>query len=196
MNVGWIMERAARYLHRDDFSNEDFDTALEATAIDIGAMLQSPENEVVLVVASGDPNPVVLPARAKRVRYVAVQQTGGPEMLQSKSYGYVLEWMNAGGIPAFYNVKGRELLVSPNGTQQRTITYWEQPAEVSVTGVQTNAVLTAYPMLYLYRVLAECCKITQDLELVAGYESEFARRVETINGELWQQGAAQSASRG
>jgi hypothetical protein len=122
----------------------------------------------------------------------------GPQSLVPVTQATIQKYFSAGGPPTYYSKIGRELWLSPNATPDLTVVYWGEPDEISVSGLQTNTVLTEYPFVYLYRVLAELCEISQDGELVEAYMAAFADRVAAINNTaaFGAKGAGYGRSRG
>ena len=183
MNRAFLDDRAARYLHRKDFTQEDFDTAVQAATIEIGQRLKSQSNEVRLDVVAGDwSDPQILPTDYRNMRTIEYAGQRGQRSLSAVSRDFMNKYAAQGGAPAFYSIlAGFELHVRPYQAQDYSIFYWQEPAELSQEPDSTNPVLEAYPQMYLYRVVAELGFLTQDLELAKGYLSLFDDAVGRVN---------------
>lgn len=179
----FLDDRAARYTHRRDYTQDDLDTAIRAATIEIGERLQSQVNEARLDVAAVDwTNPYPLPADCRGVRTIEYAGQGGPRSLSGVSREYMNRWSEQGGYPVFYTIlAGNELHIRPYQAQDFTIYYWQEPAAITQALDSTNAVLQAYPQMYLYRVIAELAFLSQDVELANGYLSLFDNELGRVN---------------
>lgn len=178
----YIEDRIARYFHRGDFTDEDFDGAFLAATKDIGFTLRSQANETELDVLAVDfTDPFRLPETMREFRNVEFAGQGGPRSLVASTRANMNRFANQGD-PAFYNLlNGFDLHVKPFKAKDFTIRFWAEPDEITNDPSSTNDVLTLYPQLYLYRVAFELALITQDVELAQGYDTLYASRVDRIN---------------
>jgi hypothetical protein len=176
---GW----AERYLHRDDWSEEDISTAIAVTSAELGSRLRAPENAVRLEVDPAEwVNPYPLPSDFRAVSSVLAPQVGGYRALEAVPPGALYAAsQDVGGAPWFYTVQGGELLIAPMTALAYVVLGWGEPAPLALDGGSTNAVLTAYPELYRYRVLAELGMIAQDGALIQSYLQLYEARVDQIN---------------
>lgn len=192
----YIEERCARYLHRGDFTPADFSAAIDATTRELGQTLRCPENEEVIVYASGallDPQP--LPALLRQIRTLERAALGSPATLEPVPRAFMNQWAVSGGLPAFYLVLNGALMVRPFGTPEITVYFYAEPDPIGLLPADTNRVLSAYPELYVWRCLSELSMITQDVELVTGYREAFAGRVSEINQQAKNAQYSQPAMR-
>ena len=175
----FLQDRAARYLHRTDFTVDDFNGAIAATAEELGRVLRTPENlQEVSFSPAGDPE--TLPGDYRAVLSVEVQGWGGWYPLESIGRHRVRDLPRV-GEPAFYQISGRSLSLVPYASREVRVRYYAPPSELGVLPTSTNEVLAAYPLLYLYRVIAELALITQDVELVGQYMAQFDAAVASVN---------------
>ena len=182
MDRGTIEERSARYLHRVDFTTADFDYAFAVTTKELGQVLRCPENETLLEVDSLTiTNPFPLPANCRQIRSIEYDGSGGPYTVEAVTREFENKWLAAGNPAAFYTVLNGELYFRPFQAMDFRIWYWEEPDVIGAGPTATNRVLSAYPDVYLSRVMAELSKVTQDLELVEGYLGAFGSRVTELN---------------
>ncbi len=180
----YIEDRIARYFHRGDFTDDDFDGAIRAATKEIGNVLRSQYNELELNVLAVDwLDPFTMPDDFRSVRGIEFDGLGGPHSLVSSSRAHQNRFSKtSGGDPKFYTIlAGFDVHVRPFKAKDFTIWYFAEPAEIGPDGSDTNPVLTAYPQLYLYRTALEIALITQDVELAQGYDTLFNRRVGDIN---------------
>lgn len=177
----WLETTAARYLHRDDLTAADYDAALYATTADLGRDLRAPENELVLEYAEGVlADPQALPVNYREMRTVEVDIYGGAYSLQAASKAGLNQFPVSGGTPARYAVMGSSLYIRPFQAVVLRAYYWSEP-DALVNPTDTNPVMTRYPHLYLYRVLAELAIMTQDVELAGAYMDQYSGLVGSIN---------------
>lgn len=176
----FLESTAARYLHRTDFTQDDLDTAIRAATIHFGHELRCMANLEMVDATSTDP--YELPERLREIQSAEFDGNGGPISLQGVSRQYMNRYPKSGGSPAFYIVLGRSLYLRPYQEVTVRIWYWSEPEAIAAAPTSTNAVLTAYPLTYLYRMLAELCFLTQDPELARGYLDLWQGDVDRING--------------
>ena len=88
------------------------------------------------------------------------------------------------GTPAFVSVEGAFFAFAPipSVSQTMTLQYIGTPAILSDTAT-TNALLTRYPMAYLYGTICEVARKLQDGEMMASYENLMAREIDEINSQ-------------
>lgn len=86
------------------------------------------------------------------------------------------------GTPSFVSVEGAFFAFAPipSTSQTMTMQYIGTPSILSDTET-TNALLTRYPMAYLYGTICEVARKLQDGEMMAAYENLMAREIDEIN---------------
>jgi hypothetical protein len=187
-----IEARVNRYLHRTDFTQDDFTDAFNVTNARLGQELRSVVNQVELVL-SGYTLPYPLPADFRELNYITVATNGGVRTLESSNldWNVVAQRIYNSGSPWYYAVINGALEFAPATTPDAKLYYWQEPAAL-VAPEDTNPVMDMYPELYRYGVAAELSLLTQDPELMQGYGSLFDSRIESIN---YQSRMARVASR-
>lgn len=80
----------------------------------------------------------------------------------------VAPYEDVAGSPAWYTVRGRNLVVGPTFTETVQIIYYAQPASPSADADE-NAIMRLYPRVYLYSLLVEAAMWLKDAELLAQY---------------------------
>ena len=88
------------------------------------------------------------------------------------------------GTPAFVSIEGAFFAFAPipSVSQSMTLQYVGTPAILSDTET-TNALLTRYPMAYLYGTICEVARKLQDNEMMTIYEGLTSREIEEINSQ-------------
>lgn len=173
-----IEERAARYLHRTDFTPLDFDWAFLVATLAIGEALRSDSNLSEYAVAGAGPStPWPIPAELRQVKQVQTYQAEAGYRTLTAPYDFQM----VGGELQWRNVISGEV----------TVYAWVEPdAILTGTPTSTNAVMEAYPDVYFWRVYAELAAIAQDADLHAAGKGLFDIRVQQINERYGQQGLA------
>jgi hypothetical protein len=173
---------AARYLHRQDFTQTDISAALGVVTARLGQDLRIPENSVVLEIPAEEwTNPYPLPAELRQISHIEYNASGSAFTIRSAGREFMNRYAGAGGLPAFYWIQSGGLWIRPNSAQDFTVYGWSEPDAIGLDGEATNAVLSAYPDVYRYGMLAELALITQDLELVQTYLQLFEQRIRQCN---------------
>jgi hypothetical protein len=85
------------------------------------------------------------------------------------------------GLPSVYTVQGTSLILGPVPSQVYTVqsTYYRRFDALS--GSATNALLTAYPSLYLFAALAEALPYLKDDQRAGLWEAKYAATVRQVN---------------
>jgi hypothetical protein len=86
------------------------------------------------------------------------------------------------GRPYFYTIVGSQIEFDRTPDQAYTITfeYKAKPAAITSSNT-TNAILTSYPNIYLYGVLAQVFLYTQDTESESRYLTKFYKAIKGAN---------------
>ena len=84
------------------------------------------------------------------------------------------------GNPGYWTVENLNLKITPSYTGNILVNYFASFAAISVN-TQSNALLTAYPRLYLTGCLFEAFSFLQDVELAMGHFARYRALVSGIN---------------
>lgn len=84
------------------------------------------------------------------------------------------------GVPSFYTIEGRTLLIAPANTGELSALYYRR-LPTPAADIDTNAIMTDAPMAYLYGGLAEAFAQIRNVEQAGYYEIEFAGAVAGLN---------------
>lgn len=165
--MNWLQLKTAvrDWANRTDLADSLLLTMLELAEQRIyggrdGLRLQS-----MLVTATVTPG--ALPVRFVQAERVAWLTNGQRVVLQSMPTEAFALYEAQSGSPRFYSIRGNVLLVAP-GSQAVELVYYARPAPLAAD-TDTQAVLDAYPSVYLYALLAQVGEWLRDAEMVAQY---------------------------
>ena len=122
--------------------------------------LRVPELSVdeVLTITDGS---ATLPARCLGIRRLAIPGSrGNLEYLAPDIFATVGESAN-GAVSQFYTVEGQSIRFLPVASAEVACLYYQRPLALTNAN-QTNAILTAYPNVYLAATMAEALLYMQD----------------------------------
>lgn len=180
------------YVHRNDITNAQLNSAIDKATKRLGRELRSGENERE-VIFNMSQNPMALPADFRGIRAMTYGANGGLQFVRSGNLRTMalLSGQRAGSNPVFYAVEGRAIRTAPTRLGDYNLLYWYEPPAL-VNDTDTNAVLDSYPQLYLYAALMELFFMIQDAEMYAGAKNEYQEylRQVNINNEQQRLGAA------
>lgn len=179
MNKGELRTMVIGYLKRSDFSSIEFDQWVRFANVRIGRSLRGQDNLVSLAVTP-TVNPVALPLDYRAMRSVESSQNNSTFRLRAMDAAFNTLPLSGGGFAIAYRIRGFQMELRPFAAMPLNLEYWQAPAEL-VTDNQTNAVLTAQPMLYLYAVLMEGAVWAQDANAAQAYAGVFGTEVEELN---------------
>lgn len=179
MNKGELRTMVIGYLKRSDFSSVEFDQWVNFAGVRIARALRGQDNLVALVITPAV-NPVTLPADYRAMRSVESSQNNSTFRLRAMDAAFNTLPLSGGGFAVAYRIRGFEMELRPFAAMPLTLQYWQAPGAL-VTDNETNAVLTAQPMLYLYAVLMEAAVWAQDANAAQAYAGVFGTEVEELN---------------
>ncbi len=194
MNRGFLEARSARRLHKPNyFTAEDYSEAIDAVTLELGQALRHEVNEQVFSIADGWEASVALDPSVRKVGSVEI---AGVEL---KAEGLAkVRALQRGNVRSYkYAIEaGRLLIAAP--AQAGSYTAYVEPAGVGTATEDTNAVLVAFPLMYLYGVIEQLAAVVQDSELSVAYGNLFRGRVSQLNEQhrALQWGTAPVRSRG
>lgn len=181
----YIDRNIGRYLKRTDYSAENITDAITAATSDVGNQLRDESNKVPEVLPAGTLFPAQLPADWRGMATVEGDVTGGVVTFRSAPIATVNRIANAYRQTrtgaAIYAVQRKQLSLAPLPVGEVRYWYFAEPAEITADPASTNDVLSVYPTMYLYRVLAECALMNQDVKLAAAFKAQFDNEVAGIN---------------
>lgn len=142
--------------------------------------LRAPELETSVTVTTDASSRAALPTDITSL--VAVTRSSdklGLDYLPPKDYARRLTV--GGPLPGYYTVEGMTLKVAPAYQGDLTVSYVAQVPALTVSA-PTNAILTAYPLLYLEGCLHEAFSFIQDRDAAMGHFARYRAMVEGVNG--------------
>jgi len=101
-------------------------------------------------------------------------------MTPSQFAAYEADPSNTGNDPRFYTVETGNLKVSGAYTGDVTVFYYKKLDGISASN-PTNAILTAYPLVYLQGCLFEAFSFLQEPELAVGHFARYKAIVAGLN---------------
>lgn len=100
---------------------------------------------------------------------------------------FLTETLNAGWTqPVTYTVIGQTVRTAGNWTGSLSLVYFRQYPAVTAA-VQTNALLTAYPMVWLHALLLEANEWSRNESGAARYVGKLRANIEAVNGVATEQ---------
>ncbi len=86
-----------------------------------------------------------------------------------------------GGLPRYYTVEGPDIRVAPGGWKGKLdLLYYARPQAIDTTN-PTNAMLTAYPMLYLASALFEAFSFMRNGDAASSWLSKYRSQCTGVN---------------
>lgn len=167
----------ARYLKRQDLS-ADIPGFISLATTRIGRKLRTPENTVIQTLNITS-TPYSLPNTYREMGKVYREADRGPISLTSVGTHRLTRYSTI-GVPAVYSVSAYELSFAPFTEGDFTLEYFEEPAALD-SGSATNAVLDAYPYLYLYASLIEAQIFLEDPEMAQAMIGIYDGEIRELN---------------
>jgi len=178
MNKLELSELVVLFSHRPDLSDDILATFIPLAEVRIGRELKSSENEVSLLMQPTD-NDFDVPADFSTIRGIQFHGNEGPHTLTSLDLHTINQWRQTGGTPQRYLITARKIQVRPFVAGDFDLFYYQKPALPLDTS--ENAVLDAWPNLYLYASLIELNVFAQDDEQLTVNIGAFDIEVKQIN---------------
>lgn len=178
MNRGELKTRIKEYVHRDD-GDDLLNTWIDAYTDIIGRELRDKSNS-----KRADFTPTArisdLPSDFRALERISrAGENGGWIKLQAG--GAMTHAFGNDGDAHFYSLpSGNEIEIYPYVAGTYELVYYFTPAALT-TDSSENAVLTAWPLLYIYGVAMESAVREQDGELYALLRERAASEVSRIN---------------
>ncbi len=173
-----LADLVARYAHRPDLAQDILDIFIPLGEVRIGRELKSSENEALILLQPASNN-FDVPADFATIRALQYAANGGPFTLTSLDLHSINQWSQTGGTPQRYVIANRQIQVRPFVAGDFTLFYYQRPA--LPTDQSENAVLEAWPNVYLYGALIELNIFAQDTEQLTVNVQAFDLEVKQIN---------------
>ncbi len=175
----WLAQTIAGYMHREDLGQQISSIFIPFATQRIGRDLRSQANNAVIDFEM-TANPETLPINFADIRSLSIDDNHGQRLIRSGTLNEMAQYSNAGGRAIYYQINADMLSVSPAQLGTYKLDYFAYP-EPLLTDESTNAVLSAYPYLYLYAALVEGFFYTQE---PGGHDKAMAQylsEIEKIN---------------
>ncbi len=174
----WLRQNIAGYLHDGSLSAE-LDTFIDLGAKRISQLMQCVEMEAEITRNKGDANNfIAVPADFQRLLGVQVADNGTWRNLQAISR-HDAAYFDGAGLAMVYRIDGGVIQPLPASDSDYRVQYLQE-AIVPEDSAETNAVLSAYPMVFLNAALVEAYDWKQDFELVGRFEQKLMGDIRAI----------------
>lgn len=191
-NFAELVQLVIDYAHRPDLEERCENVFIPFSSLRLGRDLRSSANEAIAVLdadALGDPFPV--PIDFGSIRSITPQGTH-QRALKFRDEVAIQSMPTNGPRALYYNIRNEEITVRPFRGVLYDFSYHTVP-ELDAT-TTTNAVLTRYPMLYLYAAMVEIHTWTQDAAQRTVALQTYVEEVKVVNRQ--QARARQNAPAG
>ncbi len=179
MNKGELKAQIASYTKRSDFTDSDLNGFVTLATARLGRDLRSSYNETYSDLAVSQ-NPAPLPADCRQLRGVDLKGDGGSIPLRSAGVQQIARIPANGGTARYYCVRARTLQLRPYTAGNYELNYFTDPAAL-VTDTDENAVLTAFPDLYLKACLIDAYEFIRDSAMRDSVEGAYDRDLRKTN---------------
>ncbi len=179
-NYAELSAAVSGWLHRKDLTARipDF-IALAEVGFDRIAQVRLMENEVPLTLAAGERS-VTLPAGFSTPLAVWLSDVQPREELAAM-VPELLPVTTDPGRPLYWAIDGGSLAFERPSDVPRTVTLRYRGGFRLSDDAPTNALLAKYPDLYLYGTLLQAQPFLKNMEMLALWQSMYARTVSEIN---------------
>lgn len=106
----------------------------------------------------------------------------GLDFISPRQYD-IQEAQSQGGQVSAFTVKGASIYITPAGNATLTALYYKRLTAISF-GNQTNALLTAYPLVYFHGVMFEAFSFMQNAQKALEQFERYKTALAGINGSL------------
>ena len=181
MNWGQLKAAVAAWSNRTD---------LTADATILPLMLEMAEQQIFQgsrnrpglrlqsMLTTVDPyTPGALPTGLLQIERVSTLILGYRKTLEHVGNDQFARYEGQAGLPEVYTVRGANLVVAPGASTQVQLLYYARPT-LFVSDSDTNAIIDAFPGIWLYAMLAEVGNWLKDPEMVAQYRPLLDEAIE------------------
>ena len=114
------------------------------------------------------------------IRRLIALTTPPVELFSTSPDGLHTVYDTASGTPSYYAVLGSEIEFNRIPNVDVELLYYSAPTALS-SGNTTNAILTAYPNIYLAACMVECATFIKDPSMLATWQGKYADAVSAAN---------------
>lgn len=181
---------AMRRLHRSDMAG-DIPDLIALAEKRIAALLRTRLMDTagsVSTVAGTVTTP--LPSALLGIQSLSIAALGGSlDYMTPEQFANAYSFASYTGAPRAYTIIGDNLHFGPTPDAAYTVAIVYSGSVAPLTeAASTNALLTKWPNVYLYGVLAESREITRDDVNGARWEGKFLDAINSVNTIDWQSG--------
>ena len=120
------------------------------------------------------------PARMTAIRRVIAQSSPPQEVISTSPDGIHANYSTSSGTPSYYAVLGSEIEFNRIPNIDIEILYYAAPAALSTSNT-TNAILTAYPDIYLSACMIEAGNFMKDPDTIALWTQKYNDALARVN---------------
>lgn len=120
------------------------------------------------------------PTRMTGIRRIVAKSSPPVELVGTSPDGLRVVWDTGSGTPSHYTVLGSEIEFNRIPNVDVEILHYAAPAALSDSAT-TNAILTAYPNLYLAASMVEAAIFIKDASMLATWQGKYADGVAAAN---------------
>lgn len=120
------------------------------------------------------------PTRMTSIRRIVAKSTPPRELVATSPDGLRVVWDDASGTPSHYTVLGSEIEFNRIPNVDVEILHYAAPAALSDSNT-TNAILTAYPNLYLAASMVEAAIFIKNQSMLMTWQGKYADAVSAAN---------------
>lgn len=120
------------------------------------------------------------PTRLTNIRRIVAKSTPPVELVSTSPDGLRTVWDDGSGTPTHYTVLGSEIEFNRTPNVDVEILHYAAPDALSDSNT-TNAILTAYPNLYLAASMVEASFFIKDQSAMATWQGKYADGIAAAN---------------
>lgn len=178
MNLGELKTLVADYMHRTNLDSK-IPGFIQMATERIGRNLRSQENTTTLF--PYDPSTDgALPVDYRGMKEISYLTGERRIQLRGANVDVMSMYAQTGVGSQFYKVNGLYIDIVPFLSRDYRLIYYNAPAAL-VDDEDTNAILTAYPYLYVYGALVEAMFYIRDFQAREGAIATFASEIDELN---------------
>lgn len=178
MTYGELKALVADYMHRSNLEDK-IPGFIDFAGARIGRNLRSQENTTVVALSPTTQN-FPLPADYRGMREISYVTGGTRIQLRSATVDKLSTVEQTGQFSLFYRINGLSIEIVPFVARDFKLVYYNAPAQL-VDDAETNAVLDAYPYLYVYGAMLEAMFYIRDFRAREGALATFTSEIDELN---------------
>ena len=179
MNYGELKTLVSDYLHRTDLDGK-IPGFIDMATQRIGRNLRSQENTTILEPFQPTTLDLALPADYRGMKEISYLVGVRRIQLRSANVDKMSAFAQSGELSQFYRINGLFVEIVPFSARDYRLIYYNAPVAL-VNDEDTNAILTAYPYLYVYGAMVEAMFYIRDFQAREGAVATFTSEIDELN---------------